>query len=452
MTRNLILLALFSCASAALAGPSPQTWSLEFHRTTQVTAPHVPGEVLVKFNRGAAETYRTDALKAVRGQTKETIRTKAMEVFGDDEGFVLIRTSLRVADAVAELTSMPGVEYAEPNYIWRTANDPDFTNGNLWGMYSERTTPANQYGSQVAEVWMQNRVGKPSTYIGVIDEGVLTTHYELAPNIWVNPYDPVDGIDNDGNGYIDDRNGWDFYNDNNSVYDGPADDHGTHVAGTAGARGGNNVGLAGASWIVKIVVCKFLGAGGGTTANAIRAVDYCTDLKIRHGLDVVATNNSWGGGAFSSALRDAITRAGNANILFCAAAGNGGGDAIGDNNDVSPFYPASYTNANIISVASITSSGARSSFSNYGLTSVDMAAPGSNIKSTVPSASSTASFAYYSGTSMATPHVTGAAALWASYRVERGLALKTFLMNKALPTASMAGICVTGGRLNAGTN
>jgi len=428
---------------------------MEFLRSASLEATYVPGEVLVKFNRGAAASYRSDALRAVRGQIKATLKTKAMETFGDDEGIVVMKTSLRVPDAVAELNTMPGIEYAEPNYIVRTADnctDPDYVAGNLWGMYGERSNPVNQYGSQVTEMWNMNRVGKSTVHVGVIDEGVLTTHYELVQNIWVNPYDPVDGVDNDGNGYVDDRNGWDFYNNNNSVYDGPSDDHGTHVAGTIGARGGNNVGLAGCCWIVKMIVCKFLGAGGGSTSDAIAAMDYITDLKIRHGLDIVATNNSWGGGGFSSSLQAAITRAGNANIIVVAAAGNGGGDFVGDNNDVTPFYPSSYTNANIISVASITSTGARSGFSNYGATSVDIGAPGSDIKSTVPSGSSTASFAYYSGTSMATPHVTGSLALHAAYRADRGLALRTFLLNKGTPTASMAGITTTGDRLNAGTN
>lgn len=450
MTRKLLLFAFAAVTSTSLAGLSPTQGLMRLAQTSERVPPFVAGEVLVKFQRGAAASYRQDALKSIRGQVKETVRTRAMEALGDDEGILLVKTSERVTDAIEELMTLPGVDYAEPNYIWRTADfstDPDYVNGNLWGMYSERTTPANPYGSQVAELWNQNRVGKTTTHVGIIDEGVMISHYELQPNIWVNPFDPIDGIDNDGNGYVDDRHGWDFYNNNNTVYDGTSDDHGTHVAGTVGGRGGNNVALAGCNWIIKMIVCKFLGAGGGTTANAIRAIDYVTDLKIRHGLDVIATNNSWGGGGFSNALRDAITRAGNADILFCAAAGNDG-----TNNDSFPFYPASYSNANIISVASITSTGAKSGFSNYGATTVDMAAPGSNIKSTVPSAGGTASFAYYSGTSMATPHVTGAAALWASYRSERGLTLKTFLMNKAIATPSMSGRCVTNGRLNAGTN
>jgi subtilisin family serine protease len=272
----------------------------------------------------------------------------------------------------------------------------------------------------------------------------MITHPDLMPNVGRNPGEiPGNGIDDDGNGYVDDVNGWDFAGNDATVYDGTQDDHGTHVAGTIGAVGGNVAGVAGMCWNVRLLSAKFLGRNGGTTANAVKAVDYLTDLKARHGLNLVATNNSWGGGGYSQALFDAIERANQANILFIAAAGNESA-----NNDSTPHYPSSYTNANIISVASITSTGALSSFSNYGASSVDLGAPGSGIWSTVPGRKGP-TYASFSGTSMATPHVTGAAAMYASTHPGASAAsIKAAILGSVVPTTSLAGKTSTGGRLN----
>jgi subtilisin family serine protease len=275
----------------------------------------------------------------------------------------------------------------------------------------------------------------------------MFAHEDLAPNFWTNPFDPVDGVDNDGNGYVDDVHGWDFDGGNNSVFDGTGDDHGTHVAGTIGAKGGNGKGVAGVVWNVKMISAKFLGSRGGTSANAVKAVDYLTDLKSRHGLNLPATNNSWGGGGFSQALKDAIDRSGAANILFVAAAGNDG-----LNNDATIRYPSGYDSKNIIAVASIVKDGSISSFSNYGATTVDIGAPGSAIASTLPKSSKgkvISSYGSYSGTSMATPHVSGAVALYVSSNPgATAVQIKDAILRNAVPTSSLAGKCVTGGRLN----
>ena len=404
--------------------------------------PH-SGEVLVQFTPSATPSQRAAALARVGGQAAERLTGE----------LTLVRMPAMVAmeRAVERLGADAAVAFAEPNWTYQhtaTSNDPLFTNGSLWGMYGDASAPANAFGSQAAEAWAAGHTCDASVYVGVIDEGFMTTHEDLAANAWTNPFDPADGVDNDGNGYVDDVNGWDFDGNNNSVFDGTGDDHGTHVAGTIGGVGGNGIGVAGVCWDVTMISAKFLGRRGGTTANAIKAVDYFTDLKARHGLNIVATNNSWGGGGFSQALRDAIERANNAGILFIAAAGN---ESL--NNETSPHYPSSYDNANIVAVASITSTGALSSFSNYGASSVDIGAPGSSIQSTLPKSSKgkvVSGYGAYSGTSMATPHVTGAAALYASTHPGAShLQIRDALLN-GTPTASLAGKTATGDRLNAG--
>ena len=416
--------------------------------------PFVGGEMLVQVRRGASDADKDAMLRGLGARIVDDVLLGSARNDGKGDLHLLrLPVGLAVAAALREAGRAPTVDFAEPNWIYSrggvTSNDPYYTNGSLWGMYGDASSPANQYGSQAGEAWAAAKGGDCSmVVVGVIDEGIMVSHPDLANNIWVNPYDSGSGgVDNDGNGYIDDVNGWDFDGNNNTVFDGVGDDHGTHVAGTIGATGGNGVGVAGACWSVKLISAKFLGSNGGTTANAIKAVDYITDLKTRHGLNLVATNNSWGGGGFSTGLFEAIERANTANILFVAAAGNSS-----VNNDTSPHYPSSYTNANIISVASITSTGAISSFSNYGARSVHLGAPGSGIWSTVPARSkgkvAGASYASYSGTSMATPHVTGAVALYAARRGGTAAEIKAAILASVVPTLSLSGKTVTGGRLN----
>jgi subtilisin family serine protease len=413
----------------------------------------VANEVLVKFKAGTTDDARAAALSRIGASVKERIVTKAMERFGDKEGLTLVTVPMAALEAISKLKGMGEVVYAEPNYIYNhnvTSNDPYYTDGSLWGMYGSTTTPANQYGSQAGAAWANNKTGSADVVIGVIDEGVMYFHEDLAANMLKNPGEiEGNGVDDDGNGYIDDVYGWDFDGNDNTTYDGSQDDHGTHVAGTIGAEGGNGKGVAGVNWNVKMFTAKFLGRAGGTTANAIKAVDYMTDIKVRHGLKLVATNNSWGGGGFSQGLYDAIERANAKSILFVAAAGNGGGDGVGDDNDVTPHYPSSYENTNVIAVAAITKDGAKSGFSNYGATSVDLGAPGSGIFSTLPAKNGSATYGSYSGTSMATPHVTGAAGLYAaSTGTTDAATIKSAILNNTIPTASLEGKCVTGGRLD----
>jgi subtilisin family serine protease len=412
----------------------------------------VAGEVIVKFRAGTSAADRAAALASVNGAVAERIVTAAMRAFGDTEGLTVVRTAVAVPGAIQALSARGAVEYAEPNWIYRhgaTSNDPYYTNGSLWGMYGDQTSPANQYGSQAGEAWAKGSYNCSTVWVGIIDEGYYYGHEDLAANAGKNPGEIAgDGVDNDGNGYVDDVYGWDFANNDNSVFDGTSDDHGTHVAGTIGGVGGNSKGVAGVCWSIKLINAKFLGQRGGTTANAVKSVDYMTDLKTRHGINLVATSNSWGGGGFSQALQDAIERANAQHILFIAAAGNNSYDC----DTSTGCYPAEYPNANVIAVASITNTGAMSSFSNYGATTIDIGAPGSGIYSTLPKSSRgkiVSGYGSYSGTSMATPHVSGAAALYkATHTGAKAADIKSAIMGSAVPTASLNGKVVSNGRLN----
>ncbi|PTA68742.1 S8 family peptidase [Deinococcus arcticus] len=405
------------------------------------------GEVIVQL-RGGLNAQALGALSSLGVQSLETLATV--------NGAALLRAQITdgqsVTAKVAQLSQSALVRFAEPNWIYQhqaTPSDLYYTNGTLWGMAGDASTPANAYGSQAAEAWARGSVGSDGVYVGIIDEGYQFDHPDLKGNAWLNPFDPADGRDNDGNGYVDDTRGWDFANRDNTVYDGGTrgsqDAHGTHVAGTIGGTA-NDGGVVGVNHNVTMISGKFLGRRGGSTADAIKAVDYFTDLKTRHGLNIVATNNSWGGGGYSQALYEAIVRGAKANILFIAAAGNSGTD-----NDAAASYPSNYDTTAaagydaVIAVAAIDKAGALASFSQYGRTSVDIGAPGVAIMSSVPYNS----YSSYNGTSMATPHVAGAAALYAStHPGASAQSIRAAILGSAVPTASLSGKTVTGGRLN----
>jgi subtilisin family serine protease len=364
---------------------------------------YVKDELLVRF--------APNIPKATIDQINATIGAQVLQSFQIVSNLHLVKipAHLSVPEAIARYKGYANVLYAEPNYIVRkaqhvqlTPNDPNFTQ--LWGLHNTGQTGGTPDADiDAPEAW-DITTGSSSVVVFVIDTGVDYNHPDLNANLWRNPGEiPSNGIDDDGNGYVDDVYGIDTYYNDTDPFDG--DGHGTHVSGTIGAIGNNNVGVVGVNWSVKIGHCKFLSdSGSGSTAGAISCLQYILNLKQtgNPANDIIATNNSWGGGGFSQALHDAIKAHMNAGILFIAAAGNAGA-----NNDTALFLPASYYLPNVISVAATTHTDAKAGFSNYGRRTVHVGAPGQGILSTTPGNT----YSTFSGTSMATPHVTGLAAL-----------------------------------------
>lgn len=277
-------------------------------------------------------------------------------------------------------------------------------------------------------------LGSDDVIVAVIDTGTDVNHPDLKGNIWINKNEIVgNGRDDDGNGLIDDINGWDFANNDNN----PADDvdHGTHVAGTIGAVCNNSMGVCGQAQKLKMMPLKFMGTNGGSVANAIKAIEYAIKMRVK------IMSNSWGGTQSSQGLAQVIAKAEQSGIMFIAAAGN---DTR--NNDQTASYPASYPNGNIISVAATDSSDRLANFSNYGVTSVDIGAPGVNIYSTRPGNR----YQFMNGTSMATPLVSGVVALMYGLKPTATVCeIRKALLSSVDSVSSLQGKVATGGRINA---
>ncbi|MCT7957885.1 S8 family serine peptidase [Laspinema sp. D3] len=322
----------------------------------------------------------------------------------------------------------------ELNYIAPSTFVNDSSFNKLWGLHNTGQTGGKVDADiDAVEAWQQ-QTGKKSVVVAVIDSGGDYRHQDLAANNWRNTGEIAgNGIDDDGNGFVDDVYGYDFHNNDGD----PMDDngHGTHVAGTIGAKGNNNLGIVGVNHDVSLMHLKFLNNNGsGSTYNAVRAVEYA----IKMGADVI--NASFGGGGYSSAFYDVIQKAQNAGITFVAAAGNNN-----NNNDDKPYYPTNYNVGNVISVAATDHQDNLAYFSNYGDKTVDLGAPGVGILSTLPGNK----YASYNGTSMAAPHVAGAAALLlAEDSSLTPTQIKDILMKTVDPLTSLQGKTVTGGRLN----
>ena len=350
---------------------------------------------------------------------------------------VKIPDNICLTDAINIYSQSSQVLYAEPNNIYQISlmpNDPGFNN--QWGLYNTGQIVYGLWGTAGADInainaWDVN-TGSSNVIIAVLDTGIDLNHADLRGNLWINRGEiPNDGIDNDGNGYIDDYYGWDFYNNDND----PSDDngHGTGVAGVIAAFGNNSRGITGVMWNAQIMALKFLDKNGyGTDEDALKAILYANKM----GAHII--NNSWNGGNYSRALKDAMTIS---NALIVCAAGNNSMD-----NDIFPDYPASYTSSNIISVAATDMDDYITYFSNYGISSVDVAAPGINIYTTRPGNK----YGFFTGTSMSAALVSGLAGLIKSLRPDlTNIQIKNTIMNNVDIKPSLIGKILTGGRINA---
>lgn len=361
--------------------------------TVQERPLYDPGSIIVRFKPDIADSpsLLAQASDAMQSQTGSIVTRDYSDVGLSGMQMVQLSEDMSVPEAVSAYSQNPDVLYAEPNYYYyldavpeptvapinegsaeSVPDDPEFSN--LWGLHNTGQTIQGVTGSADADIdapeaWTITK-GSKNVTIAVIDSGVMYTHPDLAANIWTNPGEiPDNGIDDDGNGYVDDVHGWDFYDNDYDPDD--AYGHGTHCAGTIAAVGNNSIGVTGVMWNAKIMPLRFMGPNGkGRNTDAILAIRYATMM----GADVISC--SWGGASYSQALKDAIDAT--PALVVCAA----GNDAL--NNDITPHYPSSYTSRNVLAVAASTSTEQLASFSNFGATSVDVAAPGRNILSTYP--------------------------------------------------------------------
>ncbi len=382
-----------------------------------------PGNTLML---GFVPGVSTRAMSSILG----LLRAQVLESFPGGPVMVQPGSGVNLDVVLPQIERSPVVRYAEPNRLIRldavVPNDPKF--GQQWALNNP-----NNVDIDAPQAW-QVTTGSASTIVAIIDSGIDTTNPELAGRLWTNPNEVAgNGRDDDQDGFVDDVHGWNFVNNNANINDGLG--HGTHVAGILGAASNNAYGVAGVNWNARLMILKFIGSdGSGSVDNAVQAIYYA----VQHGARVI--NASWGGPDYSQALDDAIRYAGNQGVVFVTAAGNESA-----NNDITPSYPALDRLPNQISVAAIDASGNLASFSNYGVKTVDIAAPGVDILSTVPHG-----YASYSGTSMATPFVAGVVSLVVGLHPNwSATQLVQQVLATAKPLPSLTGLTVTGGIVDA---
>lgn len=418
----------------------------------------VPGEILVTFRSHDSlidsRTHVRQSLSQILGS--DSVRSITPLQMDSSIAKITLKDSTKIKAAISQLKNalVGEVKFVEPNYIYHAdvmpvsalGGDPNDTNfSNQWDMRNTGqvdrpgTGKVGTAGSDIniAPLWKEGLTGDRKLLVAIIDTGIDYTHPDLAANAYKNDKEiPGNGIDDDANGVIDDVYGANFES-GSGVGNGLDDNnHGSHCAGTIGGVGNDGNGISGVNWAVSMMPAKFLSASGsGTLEGAVNAIKYSTKMGAK------IMSNSWGGGGFSATLRDAIKEAGDSGALFVAAAGNDGAD-----NDSDPHYPSNYDLPNVLSVAATDNRDEMASFSNYGKRTVHVSAPGKNILSTVKGGG----YAIYSGTSMATPHVSGIAALiWGANPTWTASEVKARLILTSTPVASLTKKTVSKGRVNA---
>lgn len=421
----LVILALLAVPHAAASEPGTGS---------------VPGSIVIRIADGTADgdLAAGQAAAAVNATGTENLSAAGLPGFR----VLSVPAGMSPEEAAAAVSRVPGVAYAEQDYYVRVDTRPDdplFPRE--WGLRNTGQG-AGTPGADINVTGAWNTVtGSRQTVIAIVDTGVDFRHPDLADNIWTNPGETggdamgrdrrANGIDDDGNGYVDDWRGWDFRNNDNN----PMDDygHGTHCAGVAAAAGNNGIGISGVNWKARIMPLKFIGSDGfGTEVNAAKAIRYAE----RMGADVISC--SWGGSASNQVLENAIN---STTVPVVCSAGN-------DRVDIesSPHYPASYPARQVIAVAGTNNQDSLASWSNYGAVSVDVAAPGNSIYSTYTGGG----YVYMTGTSMAVPFVSGLAGLITAKNPHLSAKkIKALILNNVKVRPTLVGKTVTGGRIDA---
>ncbi len=422
--------ALWAMISLAVAASLAAIAPARTDAQTSQSSASVADQLVVGFEEDTSTALQRRTVQKAGGRVEDDVESI--------DSLVVEPRGARDVDQIAsQLARSDVVEFVEPNYVLKSSrlpNDPSF--GQVWGLRNVAQI-GGKAGSDVNAPGAWDVLTGGDVVVAVVDTGIDYNHVDLNDNMWANPGDPANGVDDDHNGWVDDVRGIDLANDDADPIDDSS--HGTHVAGIIGGEGNNAIGASGVAWKVRMIGLKFLDANGeGNTADAATAIDYA----VKAGARVI--NASWGGPSYSYALFKAIRNAATKGALVVAAAGN-----EGENADVSPEYPAAYDLPNVVSVAATDTSDLLLEFSNYGSSTVDLGAPGDEVYSTVTKQVSAGGYAFFSGTSMAAPFVAGAAALYFSHSPQATTQqVRDALLGSVDPLPALAGKTVTGGRLN----